>query len=64
MNTDSLKVYIFEEFPTVFENSFSREMLENILAHSEEIKDKNEQVIYIMEMIPQIRENEVRQFIK
>lgn len=64
MNTDKLKQYIFDEFPTVFETSFACEMLDNILSESEEIKDINYQVIYLTEMIPQIKEHEIRLFIK
>lgn len=64
MNTTNLRKYIFEKFPTDFENIFERVNLKTILAHSEDIKDSNEQAIYLTEMIPQIQESEVRQFIK
>lgn len=34
MNRNEFEEYMFEEFPSVFENSFSREMLSNILDYA------------------------------
>lgn len=60
MNRQEFEQYLYEEFPSVFENSFSREMLSNILDYAETIGDENEQYLFLGNMIPQVSERELR----
>lgn len=52
--------YIISEFPTAFETSFSRDMLDNILEESEKIENIAERCDWLAKMIPQIRATEIR----
>lgn len=52
--------YIIDEFSSVFHNSFTREMLRNILDESEKIESISERCKWLDKMIPQIRLDEIR----
>lgn len=60
MNKNEFKVFLFEEFPSVFETSFAREMLENILNYAESLGDETEQYNFLTVMIPQVSDRELR----
>lgn len=51
---------MFEEFPSVFEFSFSREMLSNILDYAGTFSDENEQYNFLSNMIPQVSDREIK----
>ncbi|WP_342759458.1 hypothetical protein [Kineothrix sedimenti] len=52
--------YIIDEFSSVFHNSFTRGMLQNILDESEKIEIISERCEWLDKMIPQIRIDEIR----
>lgn len=52
--------YIISEFPAVFETSFARELLDNILEESEKIENIAERCDWLARMIPEVRSTEIR----
>lgn len=60
MNKREFEQFMYNEFPTVFENSFSREMLSNILAYAEGMEE-TEQYNFLCGMIPEITERELKE---
>lgn len=60
MNKTEFANYMFEEFPSVFETSFAREMLQNILDYAESLGDKSKQYNYLSAMLPQVTNSELR----
>lgn len=63
MNKENFTSYMYGEFPSVFETSFAREMLENILGYAESLSDESERCNFLSSMIPQITEKEIRNFL-
>jgi len=61
MNREEFENFIEEEFPIVFNNPFSREMLSNILDYGQSILDESEQYNFLCKMIPQVTERELRE---
>lgn len=62
INTVKLKHYIAKEFPEVFESHFATEMLDNVIDHMQDISHE-EQFDYIIDMIPELTEEELNNFI-
>lgn len=60
MDKNEFKDFMFNEFPTAFETSFAREMLENILYYAESLGDETEQYNFLTNMIPQVSDYELR----
>lgn len=52
--------YIISEFPTAFETSFARDLLDNILEESERIESIAERCDWLARIIPEVRVNEIR----
>lgn len=52
--------YIISEFPTAFETSYARDMLDNILEESEKIENIAERCDWLAKMIPEVRSTEIR----
>ena len=55
-----LRLYMLEEFPSVFMNPYSRELLENILTESEKIQCVAERCEWLAKMLPEISLGELR----
>lgn len=52
---DEFLQYMFEEFPSAFNNAFSREMLENVVDYGikNQSASKNSLYYYLKDMIPE-----------
>lgn len=62
INTMKLKQYIIEKFPTAFQSQFNISMLDNIIDHMQDIPH-GERINYILDMIPEITKEELKQFL-
>lgn len=61
MNKEEFKQFMYYEFPYVFENSFTREMLSNILAYAENMDDPTERYNFLSGIIPEVTEEELKE---
>lgn len=62
INTMKLKQYIIEKSPTAFQSQFNISMLDNIIDHMQDIPH-GERINYILDMIPEITKEELKQFL-
>ena len=57
LDKEAFLQYMFQEFPSVFNNSFAREMLENIVDYGTAdnfTHTKNELYYFMKDMIPEV----------
>lgn len=59
MNKKEFEQFMYYQFPTAFEVSFAREMLQNILDYADGMEEI-EQYNFLCDMIPQVAEIDVR----
>ena len=55
-----LQLYMLEEFPSVFVNSYARELLENVLMESEKIQCIAERCEWLAKILPEVSLQELR----
>lgn len=63
MNRTAFENFMWDEFPSVFESVFSRQMLENILDYAEALGDESEQYNFLRKMIPQVSDFELKMYL-
>lgn len=63
-NKETFLEYMASEFPSVYNNTHSREILENIVQFAIKEKDesKGQLVAFLLDMIPEVREDEIKMF--
>lgn len=64
MTKNEIKQYLYEQFPTPYENSYTRELLDNVLVFVwENTYYEYERKEAFMNLLPEITEEEVLKFL-